>query len=94
MQERQTEETVKGRYEVTDIHSDLTSQGVEEEGKFTFTLILDNGAAEFQVATTANDAKAIRDFILGADSVYWNTENEVLTFSKIKQQFNSDGSAG
>lgn len=94
MQERWTEETVKGRHEVTNIHSDWTSHGAEEEGKFTFKLILDNGAAEVQVASTANDAKAIMDFILDADSVYWDTENEVLTFSKIKQQFNSDGSAG
>ena len=94
MQERRAEETVKGRHEVTNIHYDRTTHGAEEEGQFTFTLILDNGAAEVQVATTANDAKAIRDFILDADSVYWDTENEVLTFSKLKQQFNSGGSAG
>jgi hypothetical protein len=57
MPERQTSEMIKGRYEVTDIHSDWTSRGAEEEGKFTFTLILDNGAAEVQIETTAVDAQ-------------------------------------
>jgi hypothetical protein len=90
MPERQTEKTIKGRYEVTDIHSDWTSRGAEEEGKFTFTLILDNGAAEVQIVTTATDALAMRHFILDADSVYWDTDNELVTFSKIKQKVKSD----
>ena len=32
---------------------------------------------------TADDAKVSRDFIHDADSIYWDTEREVLIFGRI-----------
>jgi hypothetical protein len=33
---------------------------------------------------TADDAKVLRDWFHDADSVYWDTEKEVLIFGKIQ----------
>ncbi|QIN79654.1 hypothetical protein GBA65_15220 [Rubrobacter marinus] len=82
-QEQNTESAIKVR-KVTDVHSNWSSQGPLQDGKFSYQLILDNGAEEALVMPTAQDAKALRDFFQDADSVYWDTENEVLIFGKIK----------
>ncbi len=47
-------------------------------------MILDNGAEEALIMPTASDAKALRDFFDDAESVYYDTENEVLIFGKIQ----------
>jgi hypothetical protein len=80
--ERQSEQAIKIR-KVTDIHSNWSSQGELENGKFSYQLILDNGAEEALIMPTADDAKVLRDFFHDADAVYWDTEKEVLIFSNI-----------
>ncbi len=57
--------------QVTDVHSNWSSQGPLENGKFSYQLILDNGAEEALIMPTADDAKVLRDFFHDADSVYW-----------------------
>ena len=42
-QEQNTESAIKVR-QVTDVHSNWSSQEVLENGKFSYQLILDNGA--------------------------------------------------
>ena len=70
--------------QVTDVHSNWSSQGPLENGKFSYQLILDNGAEEALIMPTADDAKVFRDFFADADSVYWDTEKQVLIFGKIQ----------
>ncbi|CAA9414395.1 MAG: hypothetical protein AVDCRST_MAG22-2118 [uncultured Rubrobacteraceae bacterium] len=82
MTEQHTESTIKVR-QVTDVHSNWSSQGANQGGKFSYQLILDNGAEEALVMPTADDAKVLRDFIHDADAIYFDTEKEVLIFSKI-----------
>ena len=77
-----TESTIKVR-KVTDVHSNWSSQGALENGKFSYQLILDNGAEEALIMPTADDAKVLRDFFHDADAVYWDVEKEVLIFSNI-----------
>ena len=60
-----------------------SSQGPLENGKFSYQLILDNGAEEALIMPTADDAKVLRDLIHDADAIYWDTEKEVLIFGKI-----------
>ncbi len=55
-----------------------------QDGKFSYQLILDNGAEEAMFMPTAKDAKLMRDLIQDADAVYWDTEIEVLIFGKIQ----------
>ncbi len=82
-QEQNTESAIKVR-KVTDVHSNWSSQGEYENGKFSYQLILDNGAVEAVVMPTAKDAKLMRDLIHDANSIYWDIEKEVLIFGKIQ----------
>ncbi len=54
-----------------------------EHGTFSYQLILDDGAAEFVVRVTADDAKVLRDWFQDADTVYFDMEREVLIFGEI-----------
>ena len=71
-QEQRTESAIKVR-QVTDIHANWSKQGELEHGKFSYQLILDDGAQEIVIMPTADDA----------DTIYWDTEREVLIFGKI-----------
>ena len=82
MAEQNTEQSIKVR-QVTDVHSNWSSQGPLETGKFSYQLILDNGAEEVLIMPTADDAKVLRDFFNDADTIYFDTEKEVLIFGKI-----------
>jgi glucosamine 6-phosphate synthetase-like amidotransferase/phosphosugar isomerase protein len=72
-QEQQTESAIKVR-QVTDVHANWSHQGELEHGKFSYQLILDDGAQETVIMPTA---------FHDADTIYWDTEREVLIFGKI-----------
>ncbi len=82
MAEQNTEQSIKVR-QVTDVHSNWSSQGPLENGKFSYQLILDNGAEEVLIMPTADDAKVLRDFFNDADTIYFDTEKEIIIFGKI-----------
>ena len=82
MSEQNTEQSIKVR-QITDVHSNWSYQGELENGKFSYQLILDNGAEEALIMPTADDAKVLRDLIHDADTLYWDTEKEVIIFGKI-----------
>ncbi len=82
MAEQRTEGAIKVR-QVTDVHANWSSQGPLENGKFSYQLILDNGAQEALIMPTADDAKVLRDLIHDSEALYWDTEKEVLIFGKI-----------
>ncbi len=80
--ERQSEQAIKVR-KVTHIHSNWSSQGPLENGKFSYQLVLDNGAEEALIMPTSDDAKVLRDLFHDADAIYWDMEREVLIFSNL-----------
>ena len=82
MAEQNTEQAIKVR-QVTDVHSNWSSQGPPENGKFFYQLILDNGAEEVLIMPTTEDGKLLRDLIHDAGTIYWDTDKEVLIFGKI-----------
>ena len=82
MSEQQTESAIKVR-QITDVHANWSSQGPLEDGKFSYQLILDNGAQEALIMPTADDAKVLRDLIHDAEAVYWDADKEVIIFGKI-----------
>ena len=81
-QEQHTEQAIKVR-QVTDVHANWSAQGRGEHGKFSYQLILDDGAQEFVIRVTADDAKVLRDWFHDADTVYFDMEREVLIFGEI-----------
>ncbi len=80
--EQQTESAIKVR-QVTDVHANWSTQERGEPGKFSYQLILDDGAQEFVIRVPADDAKVIRDLIHDADTMYFDLEREVLIFGEI-----------
>jgi hypothetical protein len=60
LSEQHTEQTLKVR-QITDVHANWSSQGPLEDGKFSYQLILDNGAEEALIMPTADDANVLRD---------------------------------
>jgi hypothetical protein len=81
-QEQQTEQAIKVR-QVTDVHANWSAQERGEHGKFSYQLILDDGAAEYVLRVTADDAKVLRDWFHDADTVYFDMEREVLIFGEM-----------
>ncbi len=82
MSEQNTEQAIRVR-QVTDVHANWSSQGELENGKFSYQLILNNGAQEVLVMPTADDAKVLRDLIHDADTIYWDLDKEVMIFGKV-----------
>jgi hypothetical protein len=81
-QEQQTEQAIKVR-QVTDVHANWSTQERGEPGKFSYQLILDDGAEEFVIRVTADDAKVLRDLFHDADTIYFDLQREVLIFGEI-----------
>jgi hypothetical protein len=94
-QEQQTEQATKVR-QVTDVHANyrltrkhgrsMKAWSTQERGeprKFSYQLILDDGAEEFVIRVSADDAKVLRDLFHDADSIYFDMEREVLIFGEI-----------
>ena len=82
MAEQKTEQAIKVR-QITDVHANWSNQGDLENGKFSYQLILDNGAQEVIIMPTPDDGKLLRDLIQDSDTLYWDTEKEVIIFGKI-----------
>ena len=82
MSEQNTEGTIRVR-QITDVHANWSSQGPLEQGKFSYQLILDNGAEEAIIMPTADDAKVIRDLLHDAGTLYWDLDKEIIIFGKV-----------
>jgi hypothetical protein len=82
LSEQNTEQAIRVR-QVTDVHSNWSSQGDNQPGKFSYQLILDNGAQEALIMPTAEDAKVLRDLFHDAEAIYWDMDKEALIFGRI-----------
>ena len=81
-QEQQTEAAIKVR-QVTEVHSNWNEEQRGEEGKFSFQLILDNGAEEYVIRPTAEDSDVLVDLFEQTDTIYFDMERRVLIFGDI-----------
>ncbi len=75
--EQRTEQAIKVR-EVTEAHSNWNEEERGEPGKFSFQLILDNGAEEYVIRPTVNDAKVIRKLLSKSETLAFDMERRVL----------------
>jgi hypothetical protein len=83
--EQQTEAAIKVR-QVTEVHSNWNEERRGEEGKFSFQLILDNGAEEYVIRPTAEDSDVLVDLFGQTGTVYFDMERCVLIFGDISKR--------
>jgi hypothetical protein len=72
-QEQQTEAAIKVR-QVTQAHTNWNEEERGGPGKFSFQLVLDDGAEEYVIRPTAEDSKVILKLLERSDTVYFDME--------------------
>ena len=82
MAEQNTERSIRVR-QVTDVQFSWTEHGRGEHGSFTVQLILDDGAEEYVLQPTAEDAKVQLELFKTAQAVYFDLDRHVLIPSNI-----------
>ena len=82
MAEQHTEQTIRVR-QVTDVQASWTEAERGAPGAFTFQLILDNGAEEYVLRPTADDAKGMLKLFKRSQSVYFDLDRKVLIPSNV-----------
>ena len=82
MSEQNTEQQVQVR-QVTDVQASWTEHERGEPGSFTVQLILDDGAEEYILLPTADDAKIMLKLFRSTDAVYFDLGNKVLIPSDV-----------
>ena len=75
--ERNVEEQITVR-QVTNVHANWSEQERGEPGKFSFQLILDNGAEEYVIRPTADDAKVILKLLERSENITFDMQRRVL----------------
>ena len=75
--QEQTRQAIKVR-QVTEAHSNWNELERGEPGKFSYQLVLDNGAEEYVIRPVAEDAKVIRKLLSKSENVVFDTERGVL----------------
>jgi hypothetical protein len=80
--EERTEQQITVR-QVTDYQASWTEEEREEPGSFTFQLILDNGAEEYVIRPTNEDADVLTDLLEQTGTVFFDMERGVLIFGDI-----------
>jgi hypothetical protein len=80
--EQRTEDRIRVR-QVTDVQFSWTEEGRGDHGSFTVQLVLDNGAEEYVLQPTAEDAKVQLELFGSASAVYFDLDRKVLIPSDI-----------
>jgi hypothetical protein len=80
--EQNTEQNIMVR-QVTDVHANWSEQERGAPGKFSFQLILDNGAEEYAIRPDAEDADVLVELFSMTDKIYFDMSRQVLIFGSI-----------
>jgi hypothetical protein len=80
--ESNTEQNIMVR-QVTDVHANWSEQERGGPGKFSYQLILDNGAEEYAIRPEAEDADVLIELFKLTDKVYFDMSRQVLIFGNI-----------
>ena len=82
MAEQNTEQAITVR-QVTDVHANWSEQERGAPGKFSFQLILDNGAEEYAIRPDAEDADVLVELFKLTDKLYFDMSRQVLIFGSV-----------
>lgn len=80
--EANTEQSIAIR-QVTNVHANWSEQERGEPGKFSFQLILDNGAEEYAIRPPAEDADVLVELFKQTGTIYFDMSRQVLIFGNI-----------
>jgi hypothetical protein len=80
--ERNVEQQITVR-QVTNVHANWSEQERGAPGKFSFQLILDNGAEEYAIRPPAEDSDVLMDLFKKSGTVYFDMGRQVLIFGNI-----------
>jgi hypothetical protein len=80
--EQNTEQSIMVR-QVTDVHANWSEQERGAPGKFSFQLILDNGAEEYAIRPPADDADVLVELFKLTDKIYFDMSRQVLIFGDV-----------
>jgi hypothetical protein len=80
--ERNLEQQITVR-QVTDVHANWSEQERGAPGKFSFQLILDNGAEEYAIRPPAEDSDVLMDLFKKSKTIYFDMGRQVLIFGNI-----------
>jgi len=69
--------------QVTDVHTNWSEQERGAPGKFSFQLILDNGAEEYAIRPPADDADVLVELFKLTDKIYFDMSRQVLIFGDV-----------
>ena len=82
MAEQNTEQSIMVR-QVTDVHANWSEQERGASGKFSFQLILDNGAEEYAIRPPAEDADVLVELFKLTEKIYFDMSRQVLIFGDV-----------
>ena len=82
MAEQHTEQSIMVR-QVTDVHANWSEQERGAPGKFSFQLILDNGAEEYAIRPPADDADVLVELFKLTDKIFFDMSRQVLIFGDV-----------
>ena len=82
MAESNTEQNIMVR-QVTNVHANWSEQERGGPGKFSYQLILDNGAEEYAIRPDAEDADVLVELFKLTDKIYFDMSRQVLIFGNI-----------
>jgi len=80
--ELNTESMIQVR-RVTNVHANWNEEERGEPGKFSFQLVLDDGAEEYAIRPPADDAEVLMELFDSTDVIYFDTERKVVIFSNV-----------
>jgi hypothetical protein len=80
--ERSVEQQITVR-QVTNVHANWSEQERGAPGKFSFQLILDNGAEEYAIRPPAEDSDVLMDLFKRSETIYFDMGRQVLIFGNI-----------
>ena len=68
---------------VTDVHANWSADDPDSPGKFSYQLILDDGAEEAVIRPDADSADVLKDLFDSSDDVFFDTEKQNVIFRNV-----------
>jgi hypothetical protein len=69
---------------VTNVHANWSAHERDQPGKFSFQLILDDGAEEALIRPSAEASDVLKDLIDESGEIFYDTSRSVVIFNSVR----------